>query len=583
MEANQKDSPVVEAERAETEMYGYIDSRQSFIMEAGAGAGKTYSLKKALSHTLNNHKRVLSERDQQIACITFTEAATRELANEVDNHPLVTVRTIHSFCWGILKDFQPTLYELIPKIDKWKKYLDDEHHIKDQQVVYDVGYRMINEDKISLHHDDIPLLISMLFDNEKFQKLFVSQYPILYIDEYQDTHADLMRAIVNKLMDGTNVQVGLFGDSWQMIYDGVCGSVSDPKFKLIKKHANFRSDKKIVDVLNMMRPELKQIPSNNNPKESRVAVYTTDTWQGERGSGAHKDGSLPDDIAHDYYDKLRKKLEGDGWDFFNKDTKVLMLTNNILAKEQGYSDLLEQFPFPYTDQLMNADHRYIKLFVEKIEPVARSFEQKKYGEIFTVLGKRSKIKNHTDKAKWSKYMAELIDLRNSGTVGDVVDYIISHHKNRIGVSDGFIKSEELLQAYVENPKLTDDEDIKKRYQRFIDLRKIPYSQVIAFDKYLNEQTPFSTNHKVKGLQYERVLVVVSQSWNKYNFRKMLEWGHEADVPAGKEGFFIQNRNLFYVVCSRSKKQLVLLFVRELGDRAMGTLSDWFGDSVIEEL
>lgn len=579
-------SPVTEAERAEEEMYQYIDSGKSFIMEAGAGAGKTYSLKKALGHTLENKKVLLNERSQLVACITFTEAATRELASEVDNHPLVTVSTIHSFCWSILKDFQPVLREYVTQLDKWTQYLDDDHQIANQPVVYDVGYRTINEDKISLHHDDIPLIMSMFLNNEKFQKLFVSKYPILYIDEYQDTHSDLMESIIKSLMPNTSIQVGLFGDSWQMIYEGVCGAISDTQLNLIKKHANFRSDKRIVDSLNLIRPELRQVPKNNDEANSKISIFLTDSWEGERGRGAHKEGSLPDDVAHDYYESVIRTLEGDGWDFTSSHTKILMLTNNILAREQGYFDLLDQFPYPITDQLMNADHRYIKLFAEKVEPMTAAFESSMYGEMFDTLGGSSRIRNHADKVRWHEYVTELVRLRKNSSIGEVVDFIINNRLDRIGVSDGFMKNEDLLREYMDNPTEPEDEEAEKRikrYRHFISLRDVPYKQVIAFNKYLNEQTPFSTNHKVKGLQYDNVLVVVSQSWNKYNFNKMLEWGYEDQVPNDKRKFFIQNRNLFYVACSRPKKRLVLLFVRSLSDTASNRLDEWFGQANIIQL
>lgn len=576
-------NPIVEADRAENEMYEYIDSGQSFIMEAGAGAGKTYSLKKALSYSLTGKRSTLSEKSQLIACITFTEAATRELSNEVDNHPLVLVSTIHSFCWSILKDFQPTLRQFITQIDKWSKYVDEDHVVTNQKVVYDVGYRTISEDKISLHHDDVPLLMSMFLANTKFQRIFVSKFPVVFIDEYQDTNDALMTAIIESLMVNMPIQIGLFGDSWQMIYDGVCGAVDSDRLHLIKKHANFRSDKRIVATLNAIRPELKQVPKNDEPSASKISIYLTDNWDGERGSGAHKEGSLPDDIAHDYYEQVLQILKDDGWNFAQDNTKILMLTNNILAREQGYVELLNQFPFPYTDQLMNAEHRYIKLFVEKIEPIAVAFIESKFGEMFTALGSKSKLKNHDDKVKWHSFMSELLKLRENSSIGEVVDYIIEN-KDRIGVSDSFIKNEGLLQIYLNDPSTADEDEVLiKKFQRLIDLRAVPYRQIIAFNKYLNEQTPFLTNHKVKGLQYDDVLVVISQSWNKYNFKKMLEWGYETEVPSDKKSFFIQNRNLFYVACSRPKKRLALLFVRSMSEASKNRLTEWFGEDTITQL
>jgi superfamily I DNA/RNA helicase len=45
----------------------------------------------------------------------------------------------------------------------------------------------------------------------------------------------------------------------------------------------------------------------------------------------------------------------------------------------------------------------------------------------------------------------------------------------------------------------------------------------------------------------------------------------------KQDSFERNRNLFYVACSRPKKNLTLLFTQELSGYALATLEGWFGD------
>lgn len=107
------------------------------------------------------------------------------------------------------------------------------------------------------------------------------------------------------------------------------------------------------------------------------------------------------------------------------------------------------------------------------------------------------------------------------------------------------------------------------------LRKVPYKELIALDLFIDGFTPFATKHGVKGAEFENVLVIVGRGWNQYNFAQMLEW-IDAGPPVEKQKFFENNRNLFYVACSRPKTRLALLFTQILTDSALNKLTDWFG-------
>lgn len=108
--------------------------------------------------------------------------------------------------------------------------------------------------------------------------------------------------------------------------------------------------------------------------------------------------------------------------------------------------------------------------------------------------------------------------------------------------------------------------------------------VVAVTNYLEGHSPFETKHGVKGAQFENVLVVVGRGWNRYNFGKMLENAMSQDKLTVKErGSFEDNRNLFYVACSRPEKRLALLFTQELSDKALKTVEKWFGPNSISAL
>lgn len=90
-------------------------------------------------------------------------------------------------------------------------------------------------------------------------------------------------------------------------------------------------------------------------------------------------------------------------------------------------------------------------------------------------------------------------------------------------------------------------------QTFLELE---YSQFLAVIDFLYPEAVFSTEHGVKGEEYDNVVFVISKGWNQYQFETYAPMitGY-SPIPKGKEAAFERNRNLFYVCCSRPKKRL----------------------------
>ncbi|MFD3956748.1 3'-5' exonuclease [Streptomyces bacillaris] len=108
-------------------------------------------------------------------------------------------------------------------------------------------------------------------------------------------------------------------------------------------------------------------------------------------------------------------------------------------------------------------------------------------------------------------------------------------------------------------------------------RSVNYREVIALRDYVEENTPFSTQHGVKGAEYPRVLAVFGGGWTQYNFPDMLaNFSQRDSLSAQGRRRFERSRNLFYVACSRAQKDLVLLFTTQLSGSALETLKEWVG-------
>ena len=81
------------------EIIDHINHGRNFLLSGGAGSGKTYSLVQVIRKVIEDYS------SSQIMCITYTNAAVREIQERVDHHNL-TVRTIHEFLWAQIKNYQ---------------------------------------------------------------------------------------------------------------------------------------------------------------------------------------------------------------------------------------------------------------------------------------------------------------------------------------------------------------------------------------------------------------------------------------------------------------------------------------------
>lgn len=564
------------SERALEAMYRCLEGGLSFRLEAGAGAGKTYSLIKALKYLIERNKYTFPRKNQQIACITFTNVAKNEIAARTDKNPIVYCDTNHVFCWGLICGFQKQLRALIETMPQWQeKIAEIGGSLDSRSVEYMLGHRFIRDDRVSIHHDDVLPLTIQLMDHVKFRQMITDRFPIILVDEYQDTDKNWIEAIKLHFLGQPDSPIfGFFGDHWQKIYEGGCGKLEHFALTEIGKEANFRSAKTIVDCLNRMRPELPQFEQDPQ-SEGCVKVFHSNAWLGQRRNGGHWAGDLPEDVGYEAFERFKLILAQEGWDMTPEHTKVLMLTHRLLANQQGYASLPSAFR--YNESFTKKEHPHIEYFVDQLEPSCDAFIANRFGSMFEALGgKVPLMHSHADKAMWHDSMTQLIALRESGTVGNVIDHLIAH---RPRLPEKLERRERELREF----DISENDGMPETLVELEKLRAIDYAEIIALRKYLAGHSPFETNHGVKGAEFENVLVIIGRGWNRYNFGEMLELAQTNVIPDARKDSFERNRNLFYVACSRPKRRLAILFTQQLSVAALSTLEDWFLPENIHEL
>ena len=81
--------------------------------------------------------------------------------------------------------------------------------------------------------------------------------------------------------------------------------------------------------------------------------------------------------------------------------------------------------------------------------------------------------------------------------------------------------------------------------------------------------PFSTQHKVKGAEFDNVLVILDNGkWNQYNFQNLF-------TLSGNESVLKRTRKIFYVCCTRAKERLYVYYNQPSNDIIVKA-REWFG-------
>ncbi len=551
------------ADKTDQEIIAVLQSGKSFRVEAGAGSGKTYSLHRVVEwidkYKANEYKR----NGKRVACLTYTNAAVDVIASRISSDSSIVPSTIHNFVWENLRCFSSPLISAVKELD----LIPTDHTAEEvKRVTYDLGVKYLDETgTLHLFHDDIINLFAWFLENAKFRMLLSDKYPLILIDEYQDT----FKIITDKLLayfiePEKGPQLGLFGDSWQTIYasNGACGSIQSEKIVEIKKGSNFRSQAVIVDALNQIRPNLPQI-SAVNENDGEIIVITTNEFRGQRSVERNFKDELPDSVLFSYITSVQEKLTRRGW---TSDTKVLMITHRILAKHQNYFNFFAALG----DHLRDQDDKHYVFFRDKIEPLYTALILNDAKRMFDSLGTaRQPVETKRQKRQWQDLRIALETARQ-GTIYDVLK--VAYDSRLIPIQP---EVEKLIKLY--------ESGVPQTYHKttLAEFYSIRYEEVVHAIDFFKSDGLYSTDHGVKGEEYDNVLLVIGRGWNQYKFEDII-WKDERSLSENDLKTYVRNRNLFYVCCSRPRKRLALLITVPISRQFRSYLNRVFGADHIME-
>ncbi|MBA8903184.1 UvrD-helicase domain-containing protein [Phyllobacterium sp. P30BS-XVII] len=575
----------------------------NFVMVAGAGSGKTTSLIKALAHLSQTRGRELRVRGQQIACITYTDVAVNEIRSDVGDDPLCRVSTIHSFLWSLVQSFQIDIRE-------WILSRLDEKIAKENDRLAKPGTRATSRPKIEatvtryglqkeivagldkftygtgsdyehgvLGHSDIIMLVpDLLAQKQLLRDLLAARYPVLFVDESQDTTPNFVSALRTV---AETVQhefcVGFFGDPMQKIYTTGAGSVAlDEGWIKIQKPENFRSSQSVLRVVNAIRSEddgLRQLGGKTTRQEDQVVPLEGTARVFVLPADEHRSARVGQVRAF-----LGRVNEDPLWlsDHDEADVRMLVVVHRMAAMRLGfpnlYSSLNDNAPDSLKEGLVDGTAWPLRPFISFLLPLATAVRAGDEIEIMNLLRQKGPLSN----AKIDGNFMETLKRLHDATLD----------LNRL-FSDPATTIRQLLSLATETTLLAADERMSRHLALPLDpvdeldpehlpmsaFLACPASELWNYREYIEDLSPFATQQGVKGAEFNRVIVLLDDeegkgqtlfSYGKYFGITDLSKTDNDNIAEGKDSVIERSRRLFYVCCSRAIQDLaVVMFVADV--------------------
>ncbi|MCG9969896.1 UvrD-helicase domain-containing protein [Pelotomaculum terephthalicicum JT] len=527
-----------------------------FLVNAPAGSGKTTQIKAMI------RQFIIDNPKDNILCITYTKRAADELSKDIHT-PNVFIGTIHSFLHAFMKRYfaHKDVLNLYYKMfeDAIKKRISnpeaDEHiaasNEKYKEKYGDLSYEIIqknikiiayNESSFSslyyggLSHDDLIIFSKLIVDTfPVIRKRISSKYQYIFIDEYQDTTADVLNIFYDSVAE-TKSQLYLFGDKMQQIYKNYDGSFED-RFALFDTsrvlNINYRSVPEIVNLLNKIYNDTKY---DQDSSEKMKQVQPT----------IHPQVIICDNIE----DELLRIKEND------PDTLVLYLLNKERFAAIGSLNLYQAFDsmdkyafgraYSPVDVLTsdydeNPDPLIKLLYL--IVDIYYNYENRLYGLII------QKLRNHTalvNKDGW--YITSHSGKQKLHDNLNVIFSVLINKEKTIADLLTALKTTSIIQpSYLEG--ILEDEE----YRSVLD---VPTNEILAMVNYLN-QPKISTQHGVKGESHNSVVFVADDSTRNpvvhmYRFFEM--WGQlDISLSSFQQFYYSYTKELYNLQISIGSK------------------------------
>ena len=606
-----------------------LEDPKSFFLFAGAGSGKTRALVEAMQMFRKKYGQEFRLSARKVAVITYTNAACDEIKHRINHDTIFTVSTIHSFAWELIRTYHKDIREWLShnlkiEIDSLQEKQQKGRAGKasaDRTVQIDQKQKRLyrldtikyftynpngeNIGKNSLNHTEvIDIAAEFLTDKPLMQRILIRKYPVLLIDESQDTQKDLVDAFftVQSAYSG-EFCLALFGDMMQRIYADGKASLEEAIPDTWEKPAitiNYRCPKRIAKLINKIRSDADdhiQEPADDAP-EGFVRLFLVQ----------NNDGINKTTIEAEIAQKMVEITSDDQWSGNNQEIKTLTLEHHMAARRGGFNDFFEPLYqiSKFKTGLLDGTLSGIPFFSQQILPLVKSLQAenrfavarivKKYSQLVSADTLKTSESSLDEICKADNAVKSLFSLWDGNSEPSLIDSL------KAVAASGLLVIPDVFAPIVSRVDLAEgesDDDSAEATDNNPDIDawdnalSVPFSQLESYVQYISDKSPFGTHQGIKGLQFPRVMVVLDDneargfmfSYDKLLGAKAPTSTDQRNVQEGKETSIDRTRCLFYVTCSRAQSSLAIVLYTNEKDKIRDHLQKltWFDEDEIIDI
>ena len=483
-----------------------------FLVNAPAGSGNTTFIKDKINEIVSNDK------DCKILCITYTNRAADELITKI-NSKNVKISTIHSFISEFFKIyfsnkdiielyFETYKGDILDRINNISN--DERNEIANQKYKEEhegnLSFEYLKNNTKSISYNELPfnsLYYGGLSHDAllSFAEILLDKYPIIkkrlsslykyiFIDEYQDTSANILRFFYNAVKD-SQTTLFLCGDKMQQIYKNYDGTFENELSTFNNSdfllRTNYRSSQSIVTVLNNIYndPSFVQEVSNIQKQGNKPQIYIAE------------DVNLTLNAIEDITPKILKLF------IYNKDRFEKIGAKNLYEKVsdmEKYSFGSKNSPVDVllTNDIDNPDPLFRLLF--EINDFLKKYKLKQYGLLVQKINnKKSKIYN--------KELLKINKHEDKKNFQNLIESIYSKYNEDILIIDflKFLNDKQFLLNSVTENYFEDSEE-----NEYLTVLEQSIEEFRKLCEYI-ENPKISTQHGVKGEGHDEVVFIAEDS------------------------------------------------------------------------
>ena len=586
-------------------------SPNNFFVFAGAGSGKTRSLINTLNFLDKEQGEKLLMKGKQIAVITYTNAACDEISRRLQYKSIFSVSTIHSFLWELIKNYQvdiktwimesvqKEIEELKQKQTKTSRGKAGEKRAETikkkterlakirsiQKFSYNPNGDNVGYDSLS-HSEVIKMSTEFIATEPTMQDILTSKYPILLIDESQDTKKELIDALLIVCEKyGEKFIVGMFGDTMQKIYndgkDNLAKCIPDNWVKPVKI-MNHRSAKRIVTLANSIRSSVddQKQQARSDAEEGTVRLFIT--------SKSNNKEYVEKRVA-----EMMVQDTGDiGWND-EEDYKSLILEHHMAASRFGFSELYMPLSNSkkFDTSLREGSIPELSILSKLVFPLLVAYQSGNDFEVAKIIRQNSPLlnkevfitglNNQVELLRKAEEAVELLmKLWNDGKVPTCLEVLKSIRDT--GLFKVGNRVDEVLADY--------SQDENEKITALRTALSAPFYELERYALYVSDNTRFATHQGVKGLEFPRVMVILDDAQARgflFSYEKLFGVKAQSDTDEknahdGKDTSITRTARLFYVACTRAKKSLAIVAYTENEEMVRDTAlaNGWFLENEI---